>query len=196
MESGWLVNSSFSSSEGAAAAKPERSYQISPIVLSSRPALLQGRGSTTPQGFGKECAIACSMVITLVSFRPRQWLSRRIQDAPTALERAALCTRARPRGQIQARMDDRACRWHRRCQLDEAETSVRRRFFLQLGQVTDLPVASKWGRKCKAQWQMHGLNRAWPSFLWPAAARQPAHRACHETACSAEAGEAAAGPTL
>src|SRR5215213_814101 len=71
MESGWLVNSSFSRSEGTAAAKPERSYQISPIVLSSRPALLQGRGSTTPQGFEKECAIACSIVITLVSFRPR-----------------------------------------------------------------------------------------------------------------------------
>ncbi len=71
MESGWLVNSSFSRSEGAAAARPERSYQISPIVLPSRPALLQGRGSTTPQGFDKECAIACSIVITLVSFRPR-----------------------------------------------------------------------------------------------------------------------------
>ena len=71
-EPGWKaagsVNSSFSRSEGATAAEPERSYQISPIVLSSRPALLQGRGSTTPQGFGKECAIACSIVITLVSF--------------------------------------------------------------------------------------------------------------------------------
>ena len=83
MESGWLVNSSFSRSEGATAAKPERSYQISPIVLSSRPALLQGRGSTTPQGFDKECAIACSIVITLVSFSTEgRWLSRRIRNAP------------------------------------------------------------------------------------------------------------------
>ena len=32
-------------------------------------------------------------------------------------------------GQVQFRWYDRACRWHRRCQLDEAATSVRRHFF-------------------------------------------------------------------
>src|ERR1044071_9792382 len=63
MERGWLVSSRFNSRAGAEPAAPERSYQISPIVLWSRPRLLHGRGSTTPQGLDSECAIACSIVI-------------------------------------------------------------------------------------------------------------------------------------
>ena len=49
----------------------ERSYQISPIVFAPSPALLQGLGSKTPQGFGKECAWACSIVITLLYGWPK-----------------------------------------------------------------------------------------------------------------------------
>src|SRR3972149_199271 len=72
MERDWFVNSSLSRSEGGTAVESERSYQISPIVLASSPALLQGRRSTTPQGFGKECACACSIVITLLHIWPRE----------------------------------------------------------------------------------------------------------------------------
>src|ERR1700722_4824742 len=39
------------------------------------------------------------------------------------------------------------------------------------------------------------LTRGGPSFPLPAGARLPAHRACHETACSTAACEVAAGPT-
>src|SRR5918992_218981 len=67
MERGWLVRRSFRSSEGATAAGPERSYQISPTVRSLPPALLHGRESTAPQGFSNECAIACSIVIAPAS---------------------------------------------------------------------------------------------------------------------------------
>src|SRR5713101_258068 len=65
MESGWLVNSSLSKREGSAAASSGRSYQISPIAPPSWLALLQGRRSTTPQGFGKARARACSIAITM-----------------------------------------------------------------------------------------------------------------------------------
>src|SRR6266571_5012264 len=68
MESGWLVNSNLSNSDESAAAPPGRSYQISPIALPSWRALLQGRRSTTPQGFGTVCARACSIAITLTSY--------------------------------------------------------------------------------------------------------------------------------
>src|SRR4029079_7995548 len=73
MESGWFSNSSFSRSEGGTAVESERSYQISPIVLAPSPALLHGRGSTIPHGFGKECAWACSIVITLLYVWPREY---------------------------------------------------------------------------------------------------------------------------
>src|SRR6478672_11905943 len=100
MESGWLVNSSFSRSEGAAAAKPERSYQISPIVLLSPPALLQGRGSTTPQGFDRECAIACSIVIaTCFIFDRRQMADPKdseCADSTSSAQRFDARTPARP----------------------------------------------------------------------------------------------------
>ena len=86
-----------------------------------------------------------------------RWLSQRIQDAPTALERAAPC-HARPRGQVQARMDDRACRWHRTLPIGRSGDFGTSPLFLQLGQVTDLPVDPKWGRKCKAQWQCTDLT--------------------------------------
>jgi len=81
-----------------------------------------------------------------------RWLPQRIQDAPTALERAAPC-HARPRGQVQARMDDRACRWHRTLPIGRSGDFGTSPLFLQLKQVADLPVLPKWGRKCKAQWQ-------------------------------------------
>ena len=84
----------------------------------------------------------------------------KIQDVPIALGRAALDTRvlATPaRGQIQFQMDDRACRWHRRCQLDEAATSVRRRFFCSSDKSLTCPVFFRWGRKRKAQWQRRKL---------------------------------------
>src|ERR1700730_2490680 len=68
MESGWLVNSNFSNSEGSLAAVSGRSNQISPIALPSWRALLQGRRSTTPQGFRRVCARACSIVITPTAY--------------------------------------------------------------------------------------------------------------------------------
>src|SRR6266567_6818753 len=61
MESGWLVNSNLSRSAGSAAGRPGRWYQISPIAPPSWHALLQGRRSSTPQGFGTACARACSI---------------------------------------------------------------------------------------------------------------------------------------
>src|SRR3989304_1544926 len=72
MERDWFVNSSLSRSEGGTAVESERSYQISPIVLASSPALLQGRRSTTPHGFDKERVCACSIVITLLHSWPRE----------------------------------------------------------------------------------------------------------------------------
>src|SRR6202521_4789402 len=68
MESGWLVNSNIRNSEESEAALPDRSYQISPIALPSWRVLLQGRRPTTPQGFGRVCARACSIAITLTSY--------------------------------------------------------------------------------------------------------------------------------
>ena len=62
---------------GAAAAGAERSYQISPIVLPSLRALLQGRRSATPQGLGKACARACSIAM---NFLPRCRPRRRRSD--------------------------------------------------------------------------------------------------------------------
>jgi hypothetical protein len=49
--------------------------------------------------------------------------------------------------------DDCACRWHRRCQLDEAETSVRRRFFCSSDNSLTCLYFSRWGLERKAQWQ-------------------------------------------
>src|ERR1700741_5338626 len=43
---------------------PGRSYQISPIGPLSRPAALQGRRSSTPQGFGSARVHACSITIS------------------------------------------------------------------------------------------------------------------------------------
>ena len=75
MERGWLVNSNFSKSEGITAPLPGRSYQISPIALPSWGALLWGRRSSTPQGFGKACAVASSIAITPPDVRTRQLIS-------------------------------------------------------------------------------------------------------------------------
>src|SRR6185437_201157 len=75
MERGWFVKSSFSRSEGGTAPALVRSYQISPIVVTPSPALLHGRGSTTPHGFGKARAWACSTVMSYVIIRPREHFS-------------------------------------------------------------------------------------------------------------------------
>src|SRR5256885_13143227 len=64
MERGWLVNSILSRSKEPAAALPGRSYQISPIAPPSWRALLQGRKSRIPQGFGRAHVRASSIVIT------------------------------------------------------------------------------------------------------------------------------------
>src|SRR6476646_10074949 len=65
----WMTRKqSFNKSAGGTAVESERSYQISPIVFVPSPALLQGLGSKTPQGFDTECAWACSIVITLASY--------------------------------------------------------------------------------------------------------------------------------
>src|SRR6266404_8998806 len=68
MESGWLVNSNLSNSEVSAASLPGRSYRISPIALPSGHALLHGRRSTIPHGFGTVCARACSIAKALTSY--------------------------------------------------------------------------------------------------------------------------------
>src|SRR6266478_9727299 len=68
MESGWLVNSNLSNSEVSAASLPGRSYRISPITLPSGHALLHGRRSTIPHGFGTVCARACSIAKALTSY--------------------------------------------------------------------------------------------------------------------------------
>src|ERR1700694_5561137 len=68
MESGWLVKNKFSNRDGSLAAVSGGSHQISPIALPSWRALLQGRRSTTPQGFGRVCARACSTVITPTAY--------------------------------------------------------------------------------------------------------------------------------
>ena len=65
MEIGWLVNRSFSRSDGAAAALSARSYQTSPTAAPLSPALFQGNKSTTPQGFGTARARAYSIAITV-----------------------------------------------------------------------------------------------------------------------------------
>src|SRR5438105_10178019 len=69
MESGWSANSTLSKSAGSAAAFPGRSYQISPIAPPSPPALLQGRKSATPQGFGNTCAHARSIAMTYLNWQ-------------------------------------------------------------------------------------------------------------------------------
>ena len=60
----------------------------------------------------------------------------------TALERAALCHAHAREARFKLGWMIVPADGTGRCQLDEAETSVRRRFFLQLGQITDLPVTS------------------------------------------------------
>jgi len=135
MESGWLVNNSLRSSEGAAATGLERSYQISPMLLPPWLALLQGRRSITPHGFGKKCAYACSIVINRVSFCLKQHLKfRRYGTACGAWRFAAPAIKQFDFAQ------DRACRWHLGCQLSYAKTSVRLRLFAASGQITDLSL--------------------------------------------------------
>src|SRR6266404_1773972 len=68
IESGWLVNSNLSNSEVSAASLPGRSYRISPITLPSGRALLHGRRSTIPHGFGTVRARACSIAKALTSY--------------------------------------------------------------------------------------------------------------------------------
>jgi hypothetical protein len=62
------VNSNLSNSEVSAASLPGRSYRISPIALPSGHALLHGRRSTIPHGFGTVCARACSIAKALTSY--------------------------------------------------------------------------------------------------------------------------------
>src|ERR1044071_3103882 len=111
MERGWLVSSSFNSRAGAETAAPERSYQISPIVLWSLPALLHGRGSTTPQGLDNECAIACSIVIN-PCFILNEDRRLRNQDA----ERSDVQIEAR-RCSRHPHLKQKKFRWNRACQL-------------------------------------------------------------------------------
>src|SRR6266436_1663288 len=68
MESGWLVNSNLSNSSVSAASLPGRSYRISPIALPSGRALLHGRRSTIPHGFGTVRTRACSIAKALTSY--------------------------------------------------------------------------------------------------------------------------------
>src|SRR5438046_7890304 len=89
MESGWLVNSILSKSEESAAALPGRSYQISPIAPPSWRALLQGRKSKMPQGFGRAHVRASSIVITLhisteKTLFERSAASKSVNPAPAA----------------------------------------------------------------------------------------------------------------
>ena len=65
MERGSLVKSSLSRSEGRKEGLPGRSYQISPIATPVWLVLFQGRRSTTPQGFGRACVSASSIVMML-----------------------------------------------------------------------------------------------------------------------------------
>ena len=65
MESGSLVNSSLSRSEGLGVGCAGRSYQISPMGTPSWAALLQGVKSTTPHGLGKACTCASSIAMML-----------------------------------------------------------------------------------------------------------------------------------
>src|SRR6266576_1072770 len=92
MESGWLVNSNLSNSEVSGPALPGRSYHSSPIARPPWRALLQGRKSTMPQGFGKACARAFSIAKaftsrsteTAVFANVAQWLSLRTIGADCA----------------------------------------------------------------------------------------------------------------
>src|SRR5690349_3976265 len=74
MESGWLVNSILSKSEGSAVTRPDLSYQISPIAPPSWRALFQGRKSKMPQGLGRADARAGSIVTGYPHVHTRQRL--------------------------------------------------------------------------------------------------------------------------
>src|SRR6478672_1988670 len=81
MESGSLVNSSLSRSEGSEAGLPGRSYQISPIGAPSWAAVLQGDKSTTPHGLGTACTRARSIAMRLLGLWGHQWCGAPIKGS-------------------------------------------------------------------------------------------------------------------
>ena len=113
MESGWLVNSILSKSEGSAATRPERSYQISPIAPPSWRALLQGRRSRMPQGLGRADARACSIVTEYPHVHTRQrlstWSGVEISEITNTGCESRSCTDGSNSGTLGYRL--RECEW-------------------------------------------------------------------------------------
>src|ERR1041385_5058860 len=132
MERGWLVSSSFNSRAGAETAAPERSYQISPIVLWSRPALLHGRASTTPQGLDSECAIACSIVINpCFVLNDDRRLRKQDADRCDVQIGERRCSRHPPLRQKKFRWN-RPYRWHYRLRPPSSDLSTWSHFATQM----------------------------------------------------------------